>query len=93
MKYKKGDKILQIHNGKFIRLGKIISNSNANYKVKWVNKDRYLNNLKSIKEYKQHYIENQKLFDLVNKDNINNVINKYISIEDYESCLWIKKHL
>lgn len=66
MKYKIGDKILQISNGIFIRLGVIISIREYKYEIKWLEKGDHVNNLSPIRTYPNSFIENSELFDLVN---------------------------
>lgn len=88
MRYKKGDKILQINNGVFIRLGLILFVKNNEYKIEWIRFGNHIANLTKIKKYPFSFIHNE-IFDLINKDNINNVMNKYINNEDYETCKWI----
>jgi len=93
MKYKKGDKILQISNGIFIRLGLILSNVDNEYKIEWLDKGDHVENLTIIKKYPHTFIENEMLFDLVNNDNIDSIIRKYIKEEDFETCSWIRDNL
>ena len=90
--YKIGDKILQISNGVFVRLGIIVNKTNTEYKVEWIEKGNHVKNLSS-RNYPLHFIENTELFDLISKDNIEQVIKKYIDIEDFETCEWIRDNL
>jgi hypothetical protein len=93
MKYKKGDKILQISNGIFIRLGVILSKTNNEYEIKWVDKGNHVENLTLIRKYTHSFIENEMLFDLVNNDNIDLIIEKYLEKDDFETCSWIRDNL
>jgi len=93
MKYKKGDKILQISKGIFIRLGVILSKTNNEYEIEWLDKGNHVENLTLVKKYPHSFIENEMLFDLVNNDNIDLIIKKYSEEEDFETCSWIRDNL
>jgi hypothetical protein len=90
--YKTGDKILQISSGVFVRLGIIVDKTNTEYQVEWLEKGIHVENLSS-RNYPFNFIENTELFDLITKTNIEQVIKKYIDIEDFETCEWIRDNL
>ncbi len=89
MIYRKKDKILQINKGVFIRLGIILDITDDEYEIKWLEKGDHVKNLTTIKKYPFSFIHSE-LFDLINKDNIDFVMDKYIKDEDYETCQWIR---
>ena len=90
---KKDDKILQITNGIFIRLGVVLSNKNNEYEIEWLEKGNHVENLTMIRKYPKTFIDNELLFDLVNKDNIEVIIKKYVDKNDFKSCIWIRDNL
>ena len=79
--------------GIFIRLGVILSKTNNEYEIEWLDKGNHVENLTLVKKYPHSFIENEMLFDLVNNDNIDFIIKKYSEEEDFETCSWIRDNL
>jgi hypothetical protein len=90
MKYERGDKILQISGGVFIRLGVIIKNQGEDYEVLWIEKHK-LSNIPKKKFYPHYFIEMDQIFLKITT--VEDILNHYTELEDYESCIWIRDNL
>ena len=87
--YKIGDNILQISKGIFIRLDIIIEKTESEYQIEWLDKGEHANNLQTKRNFPHQFIENNELFDLVNINNIDNIILKYILEQCFNLILLI----